>query len=203
MSRQRRSKVERLLDEYDLTGLGDELVTSWTADGEERKSLRQLAREFNVALVDATLEREGITHFDSDAGAIYEALDGDDAEMDRATVETRLDREGVDVEQLDRDFVTYQAIRSYVKDVRDAEYETASDEEHIEKQKTTIQRLVSRATSVTEEKLARLRDTGRIVLGDFRLIIDFQVYCRDCETQKTVASLLDDGGCNCEESAEP
>lgn len=199
MSRQRRSKVERLLDEYELIGLGDELVESWTAEGDERKSLRQLATEFNVELVDAVLEREGVTHFDTDGRAIYEALDNDDAERDRATVETRLDRAGVDVEALERDFVTYQAIRSYVKDVRDAEYETATDEEHIEKQKNTIQRLVSRATSVTEEKLTRLRDTGRIALGDFRLIIDFQVYCRDCETQKTVSSLLDDGGCECEE----
>jgi len=198
MSRQRRSKVERLIDEYGLDGLGDELVESWTADGDERKSLRQLATEFNVALVDAALEREGVTHFDTDGGAIYEALADDDAERDRATVETRLDRAGIDVDSLERDFVTYQAIRSYVKDVRDAEYETASDAEHIEKQKNTIQRLISRATSVTEEKLTRLRDTGRIVLGDFRLIIDFQVYCRDCETQKTVASLLDDGGCECE-----
>ncbi|WP_018258950.1 rod-determining factor RdfA [Halomicrobium katesii] len=198
MNRQRRSKVERLLDEYGLGSLGDELVASWTADGDDRKSLRQLATEFNVALVDARLESEGVTHFDSDGKAIYEALANDDAETDRATIETRLEREGVDVEQLQSDFVTYQAIRSYVKDVRDAEYETPSDEEHIEKQKTTIQRLVSRATSVTEEKLTRLRDTGRISLGDFRLIIDFQVYCRDCETQKTVASLLDEGGCECE-----
>jgi hypothetical protein len=198
MSRQRRSKVERLIDECELNGLGDELVESWTAEGDERKSLRQLATEFNVALVDAALEREGVTHFDTDGRAIYEALADDDAERDRATVETRLDRSGIDVDSLERDFVTYQAIRSYVKDVRDAEYETASDAEHIEKQKNTIQRLISRATSVTEEKLTRLSDTGRIVLGDFRLIIDFQVYCRDCETQKTVASLLDDGGCECE-----
>lgn len=198
MSSQRRSKVERLLDEYELTGLGDELVESWTAEGDERKSLRQLATEFNVALVDAALERENVSHFDTDGQAIYEALADEDGERDRATVETRLERAGIDVEELERDFVTYQAIRSYVKDVRDAEYETATDEEHIEKQKNTIQRLVSRATSVTEEKLTRLRNTDRISLGDFRLIIDFQVYCRDCETQKTVATLLDDGGCDCE-----
>lgn len=199
MSSQKRSKVKRLLDEYELVGLGDELVASWTAEGDERKSLRQLAREFNVALVDAQLEAEGVTHFDSDGQAIYDALTDDSGEHDRATVETRLERAGIDVEALETDFVTYQAIRSYVKDIRDAEYETATDEEHIEKQKNTIQRLVSRATSVTEEKLKRLRNTDRISLGDFRLIIDFQVYCRDCETQKTVASLLNDGGCECED----
>jgi len=198
MNRQRRSKVERLLDEYGLEGLGDELVESWTADGDERKSLRQLATEFNVALVDARLESKGVTHFDTDGSAIYEALADDDSERDRSTIETRLERAGINVDELERDFVTYQAIRSYVKDVRDAEYETATDEEHIEKQKNTIQRLVSRATSVTEEKLTRLRDTGRITLGDFRLIVDFQVYCRDCESQKTVSALLSDRGCECE-----
>ena len=197
MAKQRRSKVERLIGEYDLSGLGDELVASWTAEGDERKSLRQLATEFNVALVDARLERAGVTHFDTDGQAIYEALSEDNAESDRATVEARLERAGIDVEELEKDFVTYQAIRSYVKDIRNAEYQTATDEEHIEKQKNTIQRLVSRATSVTEEKLTRLRDTGRISLGNFRLIIDFQVYCRDCDTQKTVSDLLDGGGCEC------
>jgi len=202
MSKTRRSKVERLLEEYGLDGFGDELVESWTADGDERKSLRQLAREFNVTLVDARLESEGVTHFDTDGSAIYDALANDESERDRATVEGRLERAGIDVESLEKDFVTYQAIRSYVKDVRDAEYETATDEEHIEKQKNTIQRLVSRATSVTEEKLARLRDTDRITLGDFRLIVDFQVYCRDCETQKTVAALLNDRGCDCESESE-
>jgi len=197
MAKQRRSKVERLIEKYDLSGLGDELVTSWTAEGDERKSLRRLATEFNVALVDARLERAGVTHFDTDGQAIYEALSEDNAESDRATVEARLERAGIDVEELEKDFVTYQAIRSYVKDIRNAEYQTATDEEHIEKQKNTIQRLVSRATSVTEEKLTRLRDTGRISLGNFRLIIDFQVYCRDCDTQKTVSDLLDGGGCEC------
>ncbi|PSP94180.1 hypothetical protein BRC91_06920 [Halobacteriales archaeon QS_4_62_28] len=197
MAKQRRSKVERLIEGYDLNGLGDELVASWTAEGDERKSLRQLATEFNVALVDARLEQAGVTHFDTDGQAIYEALSEDNAESDRATVEARLERAGIDVEELEKDFVTYQAIRSYVKDIRNAEYQTATDEEHIEKQKNTIQRLVSRATSVTEEKLTRLRDTGRISLGNFRLIIDFQVYCRDCDTQKTVSGLLDGGGCEC------
>lgn len=198
MSSQRRSKVERLLDKYGLDGFGDDLVEWWTAEGDDRKSLRELATDFNVAILEARLEEAAVSHFDSDAGAIYDALTDEESDSDRATVETRLEQAGIDVDELERDFVTYQAIRSYVKEVRDAEYTTATDAEHVEKQKTTIQRLVSRATSVTEEKLTRLRDTGRIVLGDFRLIVDFQVYCRDCNTQKTVSTLLDDGGCECE-----
>ncbi|PYZ02995.1 hypothetical protein C8039_11790 [Halogeometricum sp. wsp3] len=52
--RGRRSKVQRLIDEYDLDGEGERLEDLWTANREERLSLRELAEIFNQRL----LERE-------------------------------------------------------------------------------------------------------------------------------------------------
>lgn len=37
------SKVSRVIDEYDLDGLGAVLVDRWTSEGDERFSLRELA----------------------------------------------------------------------------------------------------------------------------------------------------------------
>lgn len=196
----RRSKVERLIEEHDLSGLGDELVARWTATGDERLSLRDLATHFNVRLLAAVMEAAGVSTIEGDPESVYEALTDDDVSAGRRTeVRSRLERAGVDVEELERSFVTYQAVRSYVKDVRGAERATPDDEERIDSARTAIQRLVSRTTAVAEEKLERLRDAGLIALGDFRLIVDVQVYCRDCGTQRSVADLIDEGGCDCED----
>jgi hypothetical protein len=196
MSRGRQSKVERLISEYDLEPLGDELVESWTAD-EERMSLRELASHFNRRLVAATLEEVGAV--DVEPEPVYEVLTDDEVTSGRRTeLRTRLEQAGVDVESLEQSFVSYQAIRSYVKDVRDAELEQPSDEEQIETERDTIQRLISRTQSVAEKKLHHLHNTGRIALGDIRLTVDVSVYCRDCGTRRSVAELLDQGGCECD-----
>lgn len=45
-----RTKVSRVIDEYDLDGFGDELERLWTATGDERKSLRELAETCNKCI---------------------------------------------------------------------------------------------------------------------------------------------------------
>lgn len=54
-TRGRRSKVARLIDEYEWTGLGATLEARWTADGSERASLRDLADQFNERVLEAAL----------------------------------------------------------------------------------------------------------------------------------------------------
>ena len=95
----------------------------------------------------------------------------------RTDTRTRLEQNGVDVEQLERDFVTYQAIWSYPTEYRDAEYEGSMDEERLESAHNTIQRLASRTLSVTEDRLRTLRETGRLDLVEFDVLLDLQVPC--------------------------
>ena len=196
----RRSKVERLIEERDLDGLGDELVDGWTATGDDRTSLRDLARRFNVRLLAATMDRAGGHPPVGDPGSVYAALNGVEGVSAgrRAEVRSQLDRAGIDVDELERSFVTYQAIRTYVTDVRGAERGTPDDAERIDSVRTTIQRLTGRTSAVAEENLERLRETGRLPLGDFRLTVDVRVYCRDCGAQRDVIDLIDEGGCECE-----
>ncbi|MGM0386974.1 MAG: rod-determining factor RdfA, partial [Natrinema limicola] len=42
-SSRRQTKVERVIDEYDLESWGDRLEAKWVGDGTERTSLRDLA----------------------------------------------------------------------------------------------------------------------------------------------------------------
>lgn len=197
MTPKRRTKIERLCDEFELTELGDELVEKWTRENPE--SLRSLAEYVNVRVLRVTMDQAGITTIDGDPTHIYDALNADTASsVNRIKIRKQLEREGIDIDELQSNFVTYQAVRSYLKNVRDVDQPTKSDQQFVADEIDTIQRLLSRSSAVTERKLDNLDTTNRIELGDFRLLVDFQVYCQDCEIQQNVVELLETGGCDCQ-----
>jgi len=192
------SKVARLISEYDLDGLGEELEARWTGDGVERTSLRDLADQFNERLLERALIDAGMAALDSDVSTTYRNLTDDDVSTGvRTDARTRLESEGVDVDGLESDFVSYQAIRSYLTEYRDAEYRRLSDEEKIEKDLQSIQRLMTRTLSVTEERIEKLTQTGRIDADDFEVLLDMQVLCGSCGDQYSIAEFLDERGCDC------
>jgi hypothetical protein len=194
--RGRRSKVVRLIEEYDLQGIGAELEQYWTAD-EDRRSLRELADYFNRHLLEAALDSAGVQHLDGEIENTYRLLADDDvSSADRTRVRRRLERDGVDVDELESDFVTYQAIRTYLKDHRGAEY-TPDETDPLEREQTNIQQLRGRMAAVTEGKIEQLRDSDSLELGEFRILTEIQVVCEDCNTQFDAVDLLERGGCNC------
>jgi len=196
--RGRRSKVARLIEEYDLPGLGAELEQMWTAE-ENRRSLRDLAAYFNQQLLAQTLEEANVQQLDGELENTYRLLtDEDVSSAESVRIQRRLERDGVDVEALQNDFVTYQAIRTYLKEHRGAEY-TPAETDPLERETTNVQKLRGRVVSVTEGKLEQLRDSDQLTLGEFRMLADIQVVCEDCNTQFDVLELLDRGGCECSE----
>ena len=193
------SKVARLIVEYDLDGVGDELEVRWTGDGVERTSLRDLADYFNERILERALIDAGMAALDSDVATTYRNLTDDDVSTGvRTDARTRLESNGVDVDRLESDFVSYQAIRSYLTEYRDAEYRRLSDEEKVEKDLQSIQRLMTRTLSVTEERIEKLTQTGRIDAGEFEVLLDVQVLCGSCGEQYSVSEFLDDRGCDCQ-----
>jgi hypothetical protein len=195
--RGRRSKVARLIDEYELEGIGAELEARWTAD-EDRSSLRELAAQFNRELLRHALEAADVQHLDGELENTYRLLTDDEVSSAESTrIQRRLERDGVDVDALQRDFVTYQAVRTYLKEYRGAEY-TPSETDPLEREATNIQKLRGRMVSVTEGKLEQLRNGGHLTLGEFRTLAEIQVICEDCNTQFDVLELFERGGCECE-----
>ncbi len=193
------SKVARLISEYDLDGLGDELEVRWTGDGVERTSLRDLADYFNRRLLERALIDAGMAALDSDVATVYRNLTDDEVSTGvRTDARTRLESNGIDVDGLESDFVSYQAIRSYLTEYRDAEYRRLSDEEKVEKDLQSIQRLMTRTLSVTEERIEKLTQTGRIDADEFEVLLDLQVLCGSCGTQYSIAEFLDERGCDCQ-----
>ena len=193
------SKVARLLSEYGLEGFGEELEDRWTGDGVERTSLRDLADHFNKRLLERALIDAGMSALDSDVSTTYRDLTDDDVSTGvRTDTRTRLDSNGIDVDDLESDFVSYQAIRSYLTEYRGAEYRRLSDEEKVEKDLESIQRLMTRTLSVTEERIEKLTQTGRIDADGFEILLDVQVLCESCGRQYSVSEFLDERGCDCQ-----
>lgn len=198
-ARGRRSKVARVIDEYDLSGLGTELEARWTATGDDHWSLRDLASYVNEELVRARLRETGRTPAAGDVRNALAFLNEDEsAAADATQLRRRLERDGVDVDDLQSDLVTYQAVRSYLQDHRGAEYERATGN-RVDAVTQSIQKLRGRLVSVTESKLEQLRDSSRLTLGEFRVMVDVRVLCTDCNTQQPVTDLLASGGCDCED----
>lgn len=193
----RPSKVARLIEQYGLEEVGAELEGRWTAaDPDERQSLRELASYFNRRLLAAALADAGVQPLDGEVSNLYRLLTGDDVSAaERTRTERRLERDGVDVEALRADFVSYQAVRTYLTSHRGAEYDR-DDAESLERAMETIQRLRSRTASVAETRLEQLRGSDRLSLESPRVTVDVRVMCEDCGAQFDVGD-LDDDGCDC------
>ena len=195
--RGRQSKVARLIAEYDLDGLGEEMARRWTAE-DDRWSLRDLADHFNQAILQAAMEAEGTQLLDGEVENTYRLLTDDSVgEADTTRARRRLERDNIDVDDLLNDFVSYQAIRTFLTKHQGAEY-TPDNTDPLERETTSVQQLRGRVDSVTEGKLEQLRDSGELTLGEFRTLVDVRVVCEDCNAQYDAVELLERGGCDCE-----
>jgi hypothetical protein len=191
------SKVATVIQQYNLSGLGDELVENWLLDTDGRMSLRELADHFNQELLTQVLRGASLNTLDGEPANFYRLLT-DDSVSSGTSVQARnqLEQRGINIDQLLADFVSRQAIHTYLTKERDVSYSTSEDDP-VEKEATNIQRLKRRMTTILESKIERLRNIDRITLGEFNLLIDIRVLCEDCGAQYQVTELLDRGACDC------
>lgn len=197
----RRIKVVRLIEKYGLHDVGDRMEGRWTDDGDERMSLRQLADYFNRAVVREAMSDAGMQPLDGEIENTYRLLNAEDVgEAERARTRRQLEREGVDVGEIRNDFVTYQAIRTYLKEYRGATYDEES-RERTEVASETVQELRGRVVSVLDERIEGLRRNDDVKLGEFRTLVDINVLCEDCGTQQSAEALIEGGGCDCSDES--
>jgi hypothetical protein len=192
------SKVASLIDKYNLEDVGDELEVRWTADT-NRMSLRELADYFNKRLLKAVLVESQVTTLTGEVDTMYHSLTDDTVTSGtRTQAKNRLREHDVDVAELCEDFVSRQAIHTYLTKHREATYDGGEDDDDVvERRLDEIQRLRNRLSAVTERALSSLEKKSRISLGDFHVLVSVQIQCSDCETQLDVTQLLKRGGCDC------
>lgn len=198
----RRSKVGRLIRTYELDGMSEDLEARWLGTGETQNSLRELADYFNHRLLRAVMNEAGMSPLEGEAENAYRLLTDDVSAGIRIQTRKRFEREGVDVDQLERDFVSHQAIHTYLTKYRNVQKDEATDENRIEKSAETVQRLKNRLTAVTDNTLDSLQETDRITTGDIDVSVDVRAFCHGCGRQYEVRELLEAEGCDCKSDAD-
>lgn len=191
------SKLSRLIDEYDLNKLGERIEEYWLNDANDRYSLRELAEYVNHQLLHTVMENADMDPLDGEVENTYRLLTADDVSSgSRTQARRRLERAGVDVDQLEADFVSRQAVHTYLTTVRGVTY-TADEGDPVDREATNIRRLKRRLSTITNGKLDQLRAADQLTLGEFNVLLDLRVLCEDCGTQYQLSDLLDARTCEC------
>ena len=197
-----RSKVGRLIDEHGTVGLGQELEDRWLGRGYGEQSLRSLAEWFNERLLHRRLVTAGYDPLDGEVSNLYRLLsEADVTAGSRVDAEATLEEYGIDPEALRREFVSHQAVHTYLTEFRGASKERSATDRPGNARRT-IQRLRSRLVAVAENSLDHLRTAGELSIGEFTVLLEVQVLCEDCGASYPITDLIRRGRCECEGDPE-
>jgi hypothetical protein len=200
-SNTRRTKIERLLAEYDMAGFGAELERYWTGEAAEEYSLRELADLFNRRLLRTAMREANMAAIDGEVANYYRLLTDDDVSAGQRTeARSRLERAGIDVDDLETDFVSHQAVHTYLTERRGAVHQPATPEERIENNVATLRRLENRVETVAENVVSSSRDAGLLDVDEFDVLVSVTVTCQACGTQYPATELLERGHCDCRDA---
>ena len=185
-------KLGRNLEAYGLDDL-HETIRRRRRDGD---SLRDLERFVNRSLLDAALRRAGADVI-GDVDGIYDALTGDDVSAgERTEVRERLNHAGVDVAGVESAFVSYQTVRSHLRECLDVE--TARESRiSVDDARGTIEWARSRSEGIVERTLQRLDAGDEIEAGDVDVSHVIRIDCPDCGASHPIDQFVDRGGCDC------
>ncbi|ERJ05592.1 hypothetical protein HLRTI_002402 [Halorhabdus tiamatea SARL4B] len=189
--REPRSKVARVIDTYDLD-IGGELQRRWLATDETGMSLRELAAYFNQTVLEAAIEQSDLSALNVDIERLYEQLTNDNVSAGaRTRAQRRLERNGVDVESLRSNFVTHQAIHTYLREYRDVQQPDPTPEQRRESTVERIQKLQDRTAAVTQDAVEGLQRADLVPDGDVEVMVDIQVIFADSGEQFDVFDLIE------------
>jgi hypothetical protein len=173
-------KVCRVLDERGVDHYDDRLLEEWQADRSQRKGYRALARWLNVTLLRREMDQAGLPTLGGEAASKYERLRDDD--RDSAEVERMLRREGVGIDALVDDFVSYGVMRTHLLECLDAEYESAESASDWEAESIRIARDHA-GEKITDAVRSLVNKDEIAVGGDVSVRIDAEIECGECEVR--------------------
>jgi DNA-binding transcriptional ArsR family regulator len=194
-------KVGRLVEDYGLHYLHDELQRRWTDDA-DRYSVRELEALLNQGLIRAELEAVGDSPLDGEVENLYELLTSDDVSSGkRIEARRRLERRDVDVDRLSDDFVSHQTVYRHLTSCLDLEYESDCENEEneviVERSLETLRALKRRTTVVSEGTTNRLNDRDIIDIEDPQVFVDLSVTCIECGNDFSLTELGEGATCDC------
>lgn len=187
-------KVCRVLEKYDCEHYDERLVEQWTAPKAERKGYRQLARWLNVALLRGEMDRVGLSTLGGEVESKYDRLRGDPTTA--AELERGLAMEGVRIEELTDDFVSYGVVRRHLTECLEASRERPPPTDW---ETDAIDITVDRATEKLGEAVSSLRSKGRLETSEAVSVhVTAEVECERCQSRVPVERAVRRGYvCSC------
>lgn len=163
-------------------------------------SLRRLEREFNRTVLGAALEAEGYAPLDGEVENLYRLLTEDDVTGGmRVQARNRLEDHGVDIEEVQADFISYQTINRHFKNCRGFDRSTGDSGITMDAAEDRLFALRTRALEVSSQTVGQLDRSDVIDIGEFDVNLDIVVTCLDCGTQAAFSDLFSGWGCECDE----
>ncbi|WP_254861532.1 rod-determining factor RdfA [Halovivax gelatinilyticus] len=175
-------KVCRVLDERELEGYDETLLDRWLADGPGRMGYRALARWLNTTMLRREMDMAGLTTLGDEAASKYDRLTADDDTVS-AEVRSSLRTDGVPIDELEADFVSYGVVRTHLTECLGAERDPEPDSDW-ERDALSITR--QHAETKAAEAIRSLENKGELeAVGDISVNVTFELEC--AETHRTVA----------------
>lgn len=195
-------KVQRKIDSYGLSDLNQRMVDWWTISDEE-KSLRDIATSFNHELLREEMERNGLDPLDGEVANTYRLLTGDDVNRGvRTQTRKRLEQQGIAVDRLVDDFVSYQSIYRHLNDCLGTEYSKTDRSPETRREKATerIFSLKSRTEAVTSDTLTQLVENDALDVAGFDVLVEISMTCNSCHRRYSIDEIIENEGCTCQQS---
>jgi len=186
-------KVGRNAEKYGLETLDQQLLDR----REDGASLRELESVVNTSIL-RTLLRDAETDLVGDAASIYEKLTDDDVSAgERTEVREWLAQADIDPDELTGDFVSYQTVRTHLRECLDVETNRTSTLS-LEDAQGTIEWARSRSEGIVERTIERLNRNGDFDADAIEIGHVIRVTCTECAMSYPIDTFLQRGGCHCE-----
>lgn len=195
-------KVGTVADRYGLDGISTRLGVLWTTDGDERRSLRELADHFNQRVVESAMSDAEMNPLEGEVENVYRLLtDEESSPGHRVQAENRLEFEGVSVAEVQDDFVTHQTVYRHLKNCLETEYERETGASRVERDVDRIEAFQNRVRLVVDETVRRLCAAGLFSITAPSAYVDVRILCEECGARYAPRELLERDRCDC--PAEP
>jgi len=189
-------KIVRVANDYNISEIDAKLIER----REQGDSLRDLAAYLNKRILSESLNT-GTREVVGDADSIYKVLRGNDVNRSRQVeLRSKLDGNGIDIEAVERDFVSHQTVRNHLHDCKaiDTGRKSTVDIDGAEK---TIEWAQARSEGVIEQTLERLRNAGNVADTPTEVTLSVRVGCSACGQTYRIEDFLEQGGCDCQTDA--
>ena len=190
-----KKKIVRVIEEYELSAIGEEMADLWTAENQsDRYSLQELMDLFNLRVLKAALETAGLDLAPGEAENTYNYLTNDEVpHADYEETRLRLEEKGVNVDQVLNDFVaSKQTMSKYLREEQGVDFspDKAAPDEKKQGQLDYVRKIERRYENIAEGVVESLISNGELSDDEYSIDIECVVTNKSTGESSDIKELL-------------